>query len=198
MLLQPLRLSHSVAVTLMAVHFMLTKERSRPETILIAMIRNIRTTKALGCALALVVMYPAAAFAHGRLKTSNPTSGTGERTAGAGAFVRDLINAFSPVALVTAGIAATTGVFAVWLHVGTIPNLWGTRYGITLLVTLAVLGIVALTGFYNWRFVQPRLSTPEATQQLRRSALVEVSVAVIVLLLTAVLVASPTSMDMTM
>lgn len=115
-----------------------------------------------------------------------------------GAFVRDLINAFSPVALVSAGIAATTGVFAAWLHVGRIPNLWGTRYGITLLVKLAVLGVVALTGFYNWRFVQPTLGTAEATVKLRRSAVVEVAVAVVVLLVTAVLVASPTSMDMDM
>lgn len=115
-----------------------------------------------------------------------------------GAFVRDLINAFSRVALVSAGVAMITGVFSAWLHVGTVPNLWGTRYGITLLVKLGVLGIVALTGFYNWRFVQPRLGTPEATVQLRRSATVEVAVAVLVLLVTAVLVASPTSMDMDM
>lgn len=120
------------------------------------------------------------------------------RHAGGGPFVRDLINAFSPVALVSAGIAATTGVFAAWLHVGRIPNLWGTRYGITLLIKLGVLGVVALTGFYNWRFVQPKLGTPEATADLRRSALVEVAVAVVVLLVTAVLVASPTSMDMEM
>ncbi|MBA3672051.1 MAG: CopD family protein [Gemmatimonadaceae bacterium] len=121
-----------------------------------------------------------------------------DRVAGGGAFVRDLITAFSPVALVSAGIAATTGVFAAWLHVGTVPNLWGTRYGVTLLVKLGVLGVVALTGFYNWRFVQPRLGTAEATTQLRRSARVEVTVAVVVLLVTAVLVASRTSMDMVM
>lgn len=121
-----------------------------------------------------------------------------KRQAGGGAFVRDLINAFSPVALVSAGIAASTGVFAAWLHVGRVPNLWGTRYGITLLIKLGVLGVVALTGFYNWRFVQPKLGTSEATADLRRSALVEVAVAVVVLLVTAVLVASPTSMDMEM
>lgn len=121
-----------------------------------------------------------------------------DRARGGGMFVRDLINAFSPVALVSAGIAASTGVFAAWLHVGRVPNLWGTRYGITLLVKLAVLGIVALTGVYNWRFVQPQLGTEEGTATLRRSARVEVAVAVIVLLVTAVLVASPTSMDMEM
>ena len=113
-------------------------------------------------------------------------------------FVRDLINAFSPLALVSSGIAAGTGTFAAWLHVGTVPNLWSTRYGITLLVKLGILGVVALTGFYNWRFVKPRLGTDDATLHLRRSARVEITVAVIVLLVTAVLVATPTSMDMAM
>ena len=112
-----------------------------------------------------------------------------------GSLVRSLITTYSPVALVAAGVATVTGVFAAWLHVGTIPNLWGTRYGITLLIKLGVLGVVALTGFYNWRFVQPRLGTDESTGKLQRSARIEVAVAVLVLLVTAVLVASPTSMD---
>jgi putative copper export protein len=113
-------------------------------------------------------------------------------------LVRSLINAFSPVALASAGLAAATGVFAAWLHVGTIPKLWGTRYGIILLIKLAILGVVALAGFYNWRFVRPRLGTDEATTRLQRSARVEVAVAVIVLLVTAILVATPTAMDASM
>ncbi len=115
-----------------------------------------------------------------------------------GPMVSELINAFSPVALASAALAASSGVFAAWLHVGLIPNLWGTRYGITLLVKLTILGAVALTGFYNWRFVKPRLGTEDATMHLRRSARVEVAVAILVLLVTAVLVATPTSMDMVM
>lgn len=115
-----------------------------------------------------------------------------------GTKVAELINAFSPVALTSAALAASTGVFAAWLHVGRVPNLWGTRYGVTLLVKLAVLGIVALTGFYNWRFVKPRLGTNDATLHLRRSARMEVAVAVLVLLVTAILVATPTSMDVEM
>ena len=120
------------------------------------------------------------------------------RRALSGEFVRDMINAFSPLALVSAGLATTTGVFAAWLHVGTIPNLWGTRYGLILMTKLVILGVVTITGFYNWRFVKPRLGTPQATMHLRRSARVEVAVAIIVLLVTAVLVASPTSLDMVM
>ena len=123
---------------------------------------------------------------------------TNARWASNGEVVCDMINAFSPLALVSAGIAAASGMFAAWLHVGTISNLWGTRYGLILLTKVGVLGVVTVTGFYNWRFVKPRLGTPEAAIRLRRSARVEVAVALVVLLITAVLVATPTSMDMTM
>jgi copper transport protein len=115
-----------------------------------------------------------------------------------GPLVRSLINAYSPLALASAGVAAATGVFAAWLHVGAVPNLWSTRYGIILLGKLAILGIVALTGFYNWRVVRPRLGADEATTRLQRSARVEVAVAVLVLLVTAVLVATPPSLDAAM
>jgi putative copper export protein len=111
------------------------------------------------------------------------------------AIVADLANAFSPLALASASLAAVTGVFAAWLHLGGFPNLWGTRYGRTLLVKLAVLGVAALTGAYNWRFVKPSLGSHGATRRLRRSASVEVTVAVVVLLVTAVLVALPTPID---
>lgn len=114
------------------------------------------------------------------------------------ALVRSLVNAYSSLALTSAGIALVTGVVAAWLHVGSIPNLWGTRYGITLLVKLAIIGVVAGTGFYNWRVVRPRLGTDEAASKLQRSARVEVAVAVLVLLVTAILVAVPTSMDASM
>ena len=112
-----------------------------------------------------------------------------------GAIVADLANTFSPVALVSASLAAATGIFAAWLHLGRIPNLWGSRYGVTLLAKLGILAIAALTGAYNWRFVKPTLGSDAATTRLRRSASVEVAVAVVVLLVTAILVALPTPLD---
>ena len=126
------------------------------------------------------------------------TAGAQSPPAERSAFAGHLIRAFSPVALASAALAASTGVFAAWIHVGTIPNLWSTRYGITLLVKLAILGVVAGTGFYNWRIVTPRLGTDDGTRLLRRSASVEVAIAVLVLVVTAVLVATPTSLDMDM
>lgn len=112
-----------------------------------------------------------------------------------GAAVADVVNAFSPAALIFAGIAAATGVFAAWLHVGTWASLWQSEYGRLLLIKLIVLSIVAGTGAFNWRRVRPRLGDDLGTKRIRRSATVEVVVAAVVLLVTAILVATPPPMD---
>lgn len=111
-----------------------------------------------------------------------------------GPVVADLINAFSPTALVFAGLVASTGLFAAWLHIGGFAELWEARYGKLLLAKLAVLSIVALTGAYNWLRVKPTLGTGEGAARVRRSATVEVTIAIIVLAITAVLVATPPPM----
>ncbi len=112
-----------------------------------------------------------------------------------GPAVADLVNAFSPTALVFAGLAASTGVFSAWLHLGTIPALWQTTYGQTLLVKLGILSVVVATGAYNWLRVKPALGNVEGAVRIRRSATIELAVGVLVLVVTAVLVATPTAMD---
>lgn len=114
-----------------------------------------------------------------------------------GPAVAELVNAFSPTALAFAGLTASAGVFAAWLHLGTIQALWQTQYGKTLLFKVAILGIVMATGAYNFLYVKPRLGKLDGVRHIRRSATIEVAVAVLVLLVTAVLVATPTAMDLT-
>ena len=113
-----------------------------------------------------------------------------------GGAIAELINAFSPTALLFAGIVAATGVFAAWLHLGAVPALWETRYGRLLIVKLGILSVVALTGAYNWLRVKPTLGQVEGGVRIRRSALVELAVGALVLLATAILVATPTAMDL--
>ena len=113
-----------------------------------------------------------------------------------GLAVADLVNAFSPTALAFAGITATTGVFAAWLHLGAVSALWTTTYGQTLLVKLAVLSVVGATGAYNWLRVRPVLGDLEGARRVHRSASVELAIGAIVLAVTAVLVALPTATDM--
>lgn len=108
-----------------------------------------------------------------------------------GPAVAALVNAFSPTALAFASLVGLTGLFAGWLHLGSVSALWESGYGRTLLLKLAVLSIVALTGAYNWLRVRPRLGNDTGTSRLRRSAGLEVAVGVIVVAITAVLVATP-------
>ena len=112
-----------------------------------------------------------------------------------GRGVRDLINAFSPTALVFAGIVATTGVFSAWLHLEAVSELWRSGYGRMLLLKLGVLSIAVATGAYNWLRVKPALGNSAGAARIRRSSTVELAAGVVVLIITAVLVATPTPMD---
>ena len=73
-------------------------------------------------------------------------------------------------------------------------TLWTTAFGRTLLVKLALLGGVAGVGAYNWRRVRPALGRRGGAARLRTSAMVELGFATLVVMATAVLVATPTPM----
>ncbi|MEX0909001.1 MAG: CopD family protein, partial [Gemmatimonadaceae bacterium] len=105
--------------------------------------------------------------------------------------VRDIVHAFSPAALAFGGLAALTGIFMAWTHVGSIAALIGTKYGNVLLLKLGLLSLTALTGAYNWLRVRPALGDQSGARRLRRTAGAELAVATLVLAVTAVLVAIP-------
>ncbi|HYR10237.1 MAG TPA: copper resistance protein CopC [Longimicrobium sp.] len=107
-----------------------------------------------------------------------------------GPAVAALVNAFSPTALAFAGALTLTGLSAAWLHMGSIPALWESGYGRTLLVKLGVLSGVFATGAYNWLKVKPALGDELGATRLCRSARVEIAIGALVLLVTAVLVAT--------
>ena len=109
-----------------------------------------------------------------------------------------LVNAFSPTALAFAGLVVVTGVFAAWLHVGFSSALWQSDYGRTLLIKLAIVAGVLGTGAYNWLKVKPALGDEMASSRIRRSATIELAIAVLVLLLSSVLVATPPPSEMDM
>jgi len=105
--------------------------------------------------------------------------------------VRDIVNAFSPAALAFGALAALTGIFMAWTHVGSIAALTGTDYGNVLLLKVGLLSLTALTGAYNWLRVRPALGDHTGARRLRRTAGVELGIAALVLAVTAVLVALP-------
>lgn len=125
----------------------------------------------------LLAGLPAAAFA-----------GEGQGTAAFAGMVRR----FSPVALAGAGTAGVTGVVNSLFHLSAVSQLWGTWYGRMLVLKLALLAVVAMLGFVNWRRVLPVADTPEGTRRLRRNAALELANGIVVILVTAALVALPT------
>jgi putative copper export protein/methionine-rich copper-binding protein CopC len=97
------------------------------------------------------------------------------------------VHRFSPVALGAAAVLVGTGVVNSLMHFTAVQQLVGTTYGVALLVKLAVFAAVLAAGFYNWRFVRPRLATGDDTRRLRISVAFELGFVVVVLLITAVL-----------
>jgi copper transport protein len=108
----------------------------------------------------------------------------------------ELINAFSTFALLCGATLAVTGLVAAWSHLPTVSALWQTHYGQALFRKLVAIAMLALVGAFNWLYVRPRLSSSEAMVLLRRSATVELTIGVAVVILTAILVGtSPPDAD---
>jgi putative copper export protein len=105
--------------------------------------------------------------------------------------VAALVNAFSPFALGGAALLALTGVVTTVLYLHAVADLWTTRYGLTLLLKMALVAAVAAAGYVNWQHVRPQLSDPAAANVLRRTATLELLLALAVLAITAVLVGLP-------
>jgi putative copper export protein len=103
-----------------------------------------------------------------------------------------VVRAFSPIALTCAAALVLSGGPAAWFQMGSIEALWSSQYGQRLLTKLAVLAVMAALGAYNWRRVAPALGGTDGAKRLQRSASAELVFAVLVLVVTAVLVATPT------
>jgi len=110
--------------------------------------------------------------------------------------VAGLVSAFSPTALGFAGLLVITGGIAAWRNIGSVAGLWQEPYGQVLLVKLALLSVAAGTGAYNWKRVLPNLGSDTATARLRKSTTLELAAALVVLVVTAVLVATPMPSEM--
>jgi copper transport protein len=101
--------------------------------------------------------------------------------------VASLVNAFSPIALASAAIVGASGVVASWVHLEHVTALWQTAYGKVLLLKLALVAITLIIGAYNFRRVQPQLVRQEGAARLQRSAAIELSVGLSILLVTGFL-----------
>jgi putative copper export protein len=107
------------------------------------------------------------------------------------ARIAGLVRAFSPTALSCAALLGVTGALAAWSNLGGFAPLWQSPYGRLLLLKLALLSVAAGTGAYNWRRVLPSLGAAAGSARLRRSSLIELTAMLLLLIVTAVLVATP-------
>lgn len=100
-----------------------------------------------------------------------------------------LVPAFSPVAMGAVGLLTLTGVFAAWTHLeGGFGALADTGYGRTLLLKVGLVVVVLAFGARNFRSLTPRLGTDPGDDAMRYSATLELAVAQVVLVVTALLV----------
>jgi putative copper export protein/methionine-rich copper-binding protein CopC len=113
-----------------------------------------------------------------------------------GEVAAEMINAFSPAALASSAVIVATGVFAGWLHVASFAALRASSYGQALLIKVALFSLVALVGAYHWRRSKPRLGDPRAAESLRKTAGLELFGGLLVILVTAILVALPTPVNL--
>ena len=108
-----------------------------------------------------------------------------------GRLVAEMVSRFSPLALSAAALLGTTGVITAWRHLKHWNALWTTPYGFALDAKLCVVAIVVALGAWNWRRMAPQLGNEESAVAISRSATAELSVAAIVLAITALLVSLP-------
>jgi putative copper export protein len=117
--------------------------------------------------------------------------GTTVETSSRGPAIAMLVNRFSTIALWSAGLLVLTGVTTAYRHLGRLSALWTTIYGKTLIGKLCLVAVVFALGAYNNQRLKPSLGNEEAGRRLARSATLEIAIAAVVLIVTAVLVNLP-------
>jgi putative copper export protein/methionine-rich copper-binding protein CopC len=133
--------------------------------------------------LAVVVMVGIPAMA--RVKDGNPD-----------AAVSALVNSFHPIALLAAPLAVFAGLGSSALRLGSVRALTNSHYGTVLITKLVGVVLVASFGAWNSMRARRRLGNPDATLGIRRTAAIEVALAVLVLWATTDLIATPSPMEM--
>lgn len=106
-------------------------------------------------------------------------------------IVADMVNAFSPLALVCGGLVIVFGVLATLREFKPLSNIWMTPFGYTLIAKVAVVAVVLALGTWNWKKQRPALGTEHAANKIRRTAILELMAGTLVLILTSIMVSLP-------
>ncbi len=99
-----------------------------------------------------------------------------------GELLKRLLKNVTPVALTGAAIVIGTGALLAWNHVMTLEYLTDSEFGRSLMVKVGAVAVTASLGFLNWRRLGPRASDEMGRRRLRRVAIVEAVLALVVIL----------------
>jgi putative copper export protein/methionine-rich copper-binding protein CopC len=102
-------------------------------------------------------------------------------------LARNLLRAFSPLALVCAAILVVTGATSAWLQLRDIGLVLNSPYGLALIRKVVIVLMIAALGAWHWRVVQPSLGTERSMARLRLSVAIDAALVVLVLVLTTML-----------
>ena len=105
--------------------------------------------------------------------------------------LRVLVPLVPPVALTGAALLLVSGIVASVLHLRDIDDLWRETWGRYVLLKAIVIAAIIALGAINWRRLGPRMAITGDVHALRRSLVMEVLGALLVLLVTALLVVTP-------
>lgn len=114
----------------------------------------------------------------------------GRRTEPGSRLFAAQLRSFSRLAMASVAALTGMGVVLAWTHLQAVSDLWTTGYGRVLSAKVGLVGLVLLVGLWNWRMGLPNVDDTEGAAKVQRHATLEVSLAVGVLFLTAILVHS--------
>lgn len=102
-----------------------------------------------------------------------------------------MIQAFSPLALGAAMALVILGIVAAARHLGAPAALWTTPYGGAFVAKMGVVAVVFALGAWNGFRQRPHATGVSGARALRRTAIVELVAAAIVLAVTSIVVSLP-------
>ena len=117
------------------------------------------------------------------------SSNSSERTTA----LRDLLSAFTPVALGGAGLVLASGALLTTTQIWPLGTFFDTAYGAALSRKLVFVAVMLALGWLNWRHFRPELEIDARRRALRNAVRIELTIGfLVVLVLTAWLSGLPT------
>lgn len=102
-------------------------------------------------------------------------------------LARNLLAAFTPLALMCASVLLITGAASAWLQLRDLRLLLDSGYGLALVRKVVIVLLIAALGAYHWRVARPSMGTERAISGLRTSIAFDAALVLVVLVLTAIL-----------